>query len=134
MGRTCCVQKLFLLFRTIYVHNMFSPCSAKIRASDKDLPVLLYYTLPIIHTGWKISLYLQWYFVTIYILVDLKIMGWNIYKASTDNSTKYSGVGHVSSVSNGHRVLDKFFRSLCFVFTLGLLALKSKAERKHCRF
>ena len=25
---------------TIYVHNMFSPCSAKIRASDKDLPVL----------------------------------------------------------------------------------------------
>jgi hypothetical protein len=26
-------------FRTIYVHNMFSPCSAKIRASDKDLPV-----------------------------------------------------------------------------------------------
>ena len=40
MGRTCCVQKLFLTFRTIYVHNnMFSPCSAKIRASDKDLPV-----------------------------------------------------------------------------------------------
>ena len=23
----------------IYVYNMFSPCSAKIRASDKDLPV-----------------------------------------------------------------------------------------------
>ena len=39
MGRTCCVKKLFLTFRTIYVHNMFSPCSAKIRASDKDLPV-----------------------------------------------------------------------------------------------
>ena len=39
MGRTCCVQKLILTFRTIYVHNMFSPCSAKIRASDKDLPV-----------------------------------------------------------------------------------------------
>ena len=37
-GRTCCVQKLFLTFRTIYVH-MCSPCSAKIRASDKDLPV-----------------------------------------------------------------------------------------------
>ena len=60
-GRTCCVQKLILTFRTIYVHNMFSPCSelgifsywtcnsmnnmssycglvdAKIRASDKDL-------------------------------------------------------------------------------------------------
>ena len=31
MGRTCCVQKLILTFRTIYVHN--------IRASDKDLPV-----------------------------------------------------------------------------------------------
>ena len=27
LGRTCCV------------HNMFSPCSAKRRASDKDLPV-----------------------------------------------------------------------------------------------
>ena len=40
LGRTCCVQKLFLTFRTIFVHNMFSPCSAKRRASDKDLPVL----------------------------------------------------------------------------------------------
>ena len=38
LGRTCCVQKLFLTFRTIFVHNMFSPCSAKRRASDKDLP------------------------------------------------------------------------------------------------
>ena len=39
MGRTCCVQKLFLKFRTISVHNMFSPCFEKRRASDKDLPV-----------------------------------------------------------------------------------------------
>ena len=39
LGRTCCVQKLFLTFRTISVHNMFSPCSAKRRASDKDLLV-----------------------------------------------------------------------------------------------
>ena len=39
MGRIFCVQKLFLTFRTISLHNMFSPCSAKIRASDKDLPV-----------------------------------------------------------------------------------------------
>ena len=39
MGRTCFVQKLFLTFGTIYVHNIFSPCSAKRRASDKDLPV-----------------------------------------------------------------------------------------------
>ena len=38
--RTCCVQKLFLTFRTIFIHNMFSPCSAKRRASDKDLPVM----------------------------------------------------------------------------------------------
>ena len=43
MGRTCCVQKLKLTFRTIYVHNMLSPCSAKIRASDKDLPVRYIY-------------------------------------------------------------------------------------------
>ena len=27
MGRTCCVQKLFFTFRTIYVHNMFGACS-----------------------------------------------------------------------------------------------------------
>ena len=40
LGRTCCVQKLFLTFRTIFVHNIFSPCSAKRRVSDKDLPVL----------------------------------------------------------------------------------------------
>ena len=39
---TCCVQKLFLTFRTILVHNMFSLYSAKKRASDKDLPVLKY--------------------------------------------------------------------------------------------
>ena len=32
LGRTCCVQKLFLKF-------MFSQCSAKRKASDKDLPV-----------------------------------------------------------------------------------------------
>ena len=40
LGRTCCVQKLFLTFRKFFVHNMFSPCSAKRKASDKDLPVL----------------------------------------------------------------------------------------------
>ena len=39
MGRTCCVQKLFLKFRTISVHNMFYLCSEKRRAPDKDLPV-----------------------------------------------------------------------------------------------
>ena len=39
MGRACCVQKLFLTFRTISVHNIFSPCSAKIRPPDKNLPV-----------------------------------------------------------------------------------------------
>ena len=39
LGRTYCVQKLFPTFRTIFVQHMFSPCSAKRRASDKDLPV-----------------------------------------------------------------------------------------------
>ena len=63
MGRTCCVQKLFWMSKTISVHNAFSPglslefsciepiiqwtnlssycglVGAKIRASDKDLPV-----------------------------------------------------------------------------------------------
>ena len=35
------VQKFILKFRTVYVNNMFSPCSAKIRASDKDLPLTM---------------------------------------------------------------------------------------------
>ena len=69
MGRTCCVQKMFWMSETISVHNMFSPglslefsciepviqwtnlssycglVDAKIRASDKDLPVLEYVLL-----------------------------------------------------------------------------------------
>ena len=40
LGRICCVQKLFLTFRAIFVHNVFYPCSAKRRGSDKDLPVV----------------------------------------------------------------------------------------------
>ena len=39
LWRTCWLQKLFLTFRTIFVHKMFSPCSTKRRAYDKDLPV-----------------------------------------------------------------------------------------------
>ena len=39
LGRTCCVQKLFLTFRTFFVHNMFSPMFCKKRTSDKDLSV-----------------------------------------------------------------------------------------------
>ena len=39
LGRACCVKKLFQTFRPIFVHDMFSPCSAKSRASDKDLTV-----------------------------------------------------------------------------------------------
>ena len=27
LGRTCCVQKFFLTFRTFFVHKMFSTCS-----------------------------------------------------------------------------------------------------------
>ena len=66
MGRTCCVHKLFWMSKSISVHNKFAPCSelgiftywtcnsmnntssycglvdAKIRASDKDLPVTVY--------------------------------------------------------------------------------------------
>ena len=45
LGRTCCVQKLFLTFRTIFVHNLFSSCSAKRTASDKDLSVTTYFSL-----------------------------------------------------------------------------------------
>ena len=47
-GRTSFVQKLFLTFRTIFVH-MFCPCSGKGRASDKDLPVILANSLKLQH-------------------------------------------------------------------------------------
>ena len=36
MSSICFVQKLFLTFRIISIHNMFSPCSGKRRAFDKD--------------------------------------------------------------------------------------------------
>ena len=39
LGRTCCAQKFFLTFRTIFELNMLS-LWAKRRASDKDLTVL----------------------------------------------------------------------------------------------
>ena len=32
-----------MTFRKIFVHNMFSLCSAKRRASDKNLPLCLYF-------------------------------------------------------------------------------------------
>ena len=45
LGRTCWVQKLALMFRTIFVRSIFSPCSAKRRASDEDLPVIRHFCL-----------------------------------------------------------------------------------------
>ena len=39
LRRTCCVRQLFLTFRTILCTLQVSSCSAKRRASDKDLPV-----------------------------------------------------------------------------------------------
>ena len=50
LGRTCCVQKLFLTLGTIFVHNIFSPCSAKRRTSEKDLPVWIYENVAAIKT------------------------------------------------------------------------------------
>ena len=34
------IMLIILTFRTIFVHNLFSPCSTKRRVSDKDLPVI----------------------------------------------------------------------------------------------
>ena len=52
LGGTFCIQKWFLTFRTNFVHNMFSPCSAKRRASDKDLPVTQNIK---VHIKWMLS-------------------------------------------------------------------------------
>ena len=40
-GENILCTEIVLNVRTISVHNVFSPCSAKRRASDKDLPVLV---------------------------------------------------------------------------------------------
>ena len=45
-----CFLVFVLTFRTIFVHNMFYPCSAKRRASDKDLPLLIL-TFDQVHLG-----------------------------------------------------------------------------------
>jgi hypothetical protein len=43
--------KPFWTFRTIFEHDMFYPCSAKRRASDKDLPVNVKLTVKISSIG-----------------------------------------------------------------------------------
>ena len=45
LGRTCYVQKLFLTFRTIFVHNMFSPCS--------ELGIFMYWTCNSMNNLWS---------------------------------------------------------------------------------
>ena len=82
MGRTCCVQKLFLTFRTISVHNMFSPCSAKRRASDKDLPVSVSTVKYYLKLKSKSSTFMHERKSTIYILLPVHAPhGWcNIFK------------------------------------------------------
>ena len=40
-GKNMLCAEIITALRTIFVHNMFSPCSAKRRASDKDLPVTI---------------------------------------------------------------------------------------------
>ena len=63
-----------LIFFLIEINYMYWTISIKIHCT-----IFFYYytTLPIINTVWKISLNLQ-----IYVLVDLKYMGWNIYETS----------------------------------------------------
>ena len=50
--RTCWVQKLFLTFWTIFVHNMFSPCSAKEELLTK---IYLYQLIFLMHTKYLIK-------------------------------------------------------------------------------
>ena len=50
-------ENMLCIDRTIFVHNMFSPCFAKRRASDKDFPVQtwLQLILNFAHTFFKLS-------------------------------------------------------------------------------
>ena len=52
LGRTRCTLEIVSDIQTIFVHNMFFPCSAKRRASDKDLPV----SVSIITTSYGLAL------------------------------------------------------------------------------
>ena len=76
LGRTCCVKKLFLTFRTIFVHNMFSPCSAKRRDSDKDLPV------------WTVESF-------IFLTLKLDLWKWSLLNCSN----KYTEVQNVNAAN-----------------------------------
>ena len=87
--RTCCVQKLFMTFRAIFAHNMFSPCSAKRRASDKDLPVLNKEMLQFLSVKsvvynqerFQIKSRLKWHAYGIWLLKIVRINGKNCPRA-----------------------------------------------------
>ena len=76
LGRTCFVKKLVLTFRTIFVHNMFSPCSAKRRDSDKGLPV------------WTVESF-------IFLTLKLDLWKWSLLNCSN----KYTEVQNVNAAN-----------------------------------
>ena len=91
LGRTFCIQKLFLTFRTIFVHNMFSLCSAKRRASDKDLLVLKKSTIDsfLLQTNNSMTLIRNFdkgWFMYQWHHVPCRVVQWSV---GGDSSTRY---------------------------------------------
>ena len=107
MRRTCCVKKFFWMSETISVHNMFSPglslefscielviqwtisckilsycglVDAKIRTSDKDLPVI--FLVGVIATSSGVMTIFLGFGVSVLILIDFKLV---LANSSTQN-------------------------------------------------
>ena len=92
------MEKLFLTFRTIFVHNMFSPWSAKRRASNKDLPVRFFFSVLHLFFYSFIKQHfhkITWHFQTIIflirvILITLLKLWFNYLKLKTRTNLFYS--------------------------------------------
>ena len=97
LGRTCCVQKLFLTFRTIFVHNTFPPCSAKRRVSDKNLPVIQI-----------------WIRLTCYQICQLYFYPRHLFMAlSEENKQIKANMAQIAQ--NGKKLISHIFSSLSYI-------------------
>ena len=90
-----------LTFRTFFVHNMFSPFSAKRKPSDKDLPVLGTFSKSLIY-NWRIKIQKRQQYLGMNIIPDIffsvknhnKFSSQVIVISSQNNIPKYCNKGH----------------------------------------
>ena len=135
LERTCCVQKLFLTFRTIFVHNMFSPCSAKRRISDKDLPVKVTISFFIIFNAY--------YFFLRYILLKFgnKIIDQSLqilmpkleyihYKMCNVKRKKVANIDSTEVILRHNALTRLARRAFCHISDRSIYPLEAETHRK----